>query len=147
MAKGTSYKYIATGDSWRTELLLVFIAGFVLATALWLGLWFVHAKPAQADNLQSCLTEKSELTALRAKVATEKEKAAEELAEAKDKLDEALVGWGRCIRSQSQTKQETEEAASALRPTARQPRGYTCDHLAKSRGELCLQEEALNCHS
>jgi hypothetical protein len=97
---------------------LVFVFGFVTATVLWLGAWYVYARPAQAASLKSCEVEKSELTTLRAQVETEKQEAARQLAatsarleEASVKLDDALVGWGRCIRSNNQTTEETDEGA------------------------------------
>jgi hypothetical protein len=128
MGRVTRYNYIGTGDSWGRELLLVFVFGFVAATVLWLGGWYVYARPAQAASLKSCEAEKSELTTLRAKVETEKEDAAERLAaanasleEASVKLDDALVGWGRCIRSNNQDSEETGEGAlsSELSPAAK----------------------------
>lgn len=128
MGRVTRYNYIGTGDSWGRELLLVFVFGFVTATVLWLGAWYVYARPAQAASLRSCEAEKSELTTLRAQVETEKEEAAEQLAatnaelvEASVKLDEARVGWGQCIRSNSRTGEETDEGglSSELSPASK----------------------------
>ncbi len=77
------------------------ILGFVLATLLWLGLWFFQAKPAQAAALQAqekelhtCLAEK-ELCSQRSK------KLENENQEISAKLEDALAGWGRCIRSKA----------------------------------------------
>lgn len=118
MGRATRHNYIGTGDSWGRELFLVFVFGFVTATVLWLATWYVYARPAQAASLRSCEAEKSELTTLRAQVETEKQEAAERLAaanaslkETSTKLDDALLGWGRCIRSNSQGSEEKEEGA------------------------------------
>jgi len=113
-----SRKYFSSGDSWGTELFLVFLLGFVLATGLWLGIWFVHARPIQADSLQSCVAEKQELAELQAKVKAEKQRAEQQLAEANAKLEDALAGWGRCIRSQSRIDTPEEPAGSVSAPTS-----------------------------
>ena len=91
--------YISSGRAWVTELSLVFILGFALATILWLGLWFFQTKPAQAAALQvhesqlhRCLAEK-ELCRQRS------EKLQGENQAISAKLEDALTGWGRCIRA------------------------------------------------
>lgn len=120
---GKSYRYIGSGDSWGTELFLVFILGFVLATALWLGVWFVHAKPTHADSLQSCLAEKQELAQLRARVEIEKRDSDQKLEEVNAKLEDALAGWGRCIRSQTpaDTQEKPVESTSSPSSAASEP--------------------------
>ena len=128
MERTTRHKYIGTGDSWGRELFLVFIFGFVTATVLWMAAWYVYARPAQAASLRSCEAERGELTTLRASVETEKQEAARQLAatsarldEASVKLDEALVGWGGCIRSSNPTSEETDQEAlsSGVSPAAK----------------------------
>jgi hypothetical protein len=120
---GRSRKYFSSGDSWGTELFLVFFLGFVLATGLWLGIWFVHARPIQADSLQSCVAEKQELASLRAKVETEKQLADRQLEEVNAKLEDALAGWGRCIKSQNRIDNqekpvESTQSSVELEPVA-----------------------------
>ena len=99
---GGPTKYMNSGGGWVGELFVSFIAGFVLATLLWLGLWLFQARPAQAAALQAqetelhqCLATKELADGLREKVQAENE-------EISSKLDQALAGWGRCIRSQAQ---------------------------------------------
>jgi hypothetical protein len=123
MGKGTSYKYIGTGDSWRRELLLVFLLGFGLATTLWLGLWFVHARPAHTDSLQTCLAEKHEIAKLKAKANLEEQEASRQLEETNVKLEDALLGWGRCIRSQDSTgnQEKASESSSTESSAASEP--------------------------
>ena len=95
------FNYITSERWWTTELIATFVFGLVLATMLWLGLWFFHLKPIQAAELQaekmaleSCLGEN--ISCNRAKDVFEAENQ-----EINQRLDEARVGWGRCIRSKS----------------------------------------------
>jgi len=118
---GRSYRYIGNGDSWATELFLVFVLGFVLATGLWLGIWFVHARPIQADSLHSCVTEKQELAELRARVETAKQQADRQLKEVNAKLEDALVGWGRCIKSQTRIDNQEKPVESSKSSVALEP--------------------------
>jgi hypothetical protein len=77
----------------------VFILGFVLATMLWLGLWFFHAKPAQAAALQAHESELHTCLAERELCSQRSKKLESENQEMSTKLEDALAGWGRCIRS------------------------------------------------
>jgi len=99
---------------WVTELALMFALGFVLASALWLGLWFYHAQPAQAAAIDQ---KESVLTACEAE-RDQFQKQAEEVQfqneDLEKKLHDARVGWGRCIRSQSETPASTDAAANEL---------------------------------
>ena len=115
---GKGYKYIGSGNSWGTELFLVFLLGFVLATGLWLGVWYVHAKPTHADSLQSCLAEKQELAELRARIEVEKQDADQKLGEVNAKLEDALAGWGRCIRSQTPADTQGKSVESTSSPSS-----------------------------
>ncbi len=89
-------------------MLAVFVSGFVLATILWLGLWFFWTGPAQVaalwakegalrakeTALLNCVAAKDQCNEFRAKIQAENE-------ENKAKLKEALLGWGRCIRGKN----------------------------------------------
>jgi hypothetical protein len=95
------FRYITSAGWWTRELLMMFVVGLVLATMLWLGLWFFHVKPIQAAELQaekmaveSCLVENSLCDRMKDKLETENK-------EISRQLDEAHLGWGRCIRSKS----------------------------------------------
>ncbi len=93
---------------WGAELVVVFVSGFLLATILWLGLWSFWAKPAQSaagrakeaalqakeSALLNCLAAKNQCNELRAKIQGEN-------GEINAKLKEALLGWGRCIRTKN----------------------------------------------
>ena len=111
-----SVKYTSrAGAGWGTELLVMFVFGFLVATILWLGLWFFLARPAEAGELRA------KEAALQAKEAAlgDKETALLNCVAAKDqrdelrdklqaenkqidtKLKEVLKGWGNCIRGKS----------------------------------------------
>ncbi len=87
---------------WFTELLLVFALGFLLSTALWLGLWYFQARPASAaaldeqeTQLAACELERDGLQAQNTAMTEEKEQLDTALRDAK-------LGWGRCIREKNQ---------------------------------------------
>ena len=93
--------YFSSGRTWAAELWVMFVLGFVLATLLWLGLWFFETRPAQAaaleaqgSALQNCLAEKQSCSQQREKLESENQEIAK-------KRDQALAGWGRCIRGES----------------------------------------------
>ncbi len=106
---GGPMKYSSSSRTgWAAELLVTFAFGFLLATLLWLGLWFFHTRPAQATALRA------KETALRAKetalvncVALQDHRLAlkdtlqAEIKQIDAKLKEALKGWGDCIRSKT----------------------------------------------
>jgi hypothetical protein len=102
---------------WITELMVVFAAGFALASALWLGVWFLQARPAQADAIDQ---RDEQLAACRA-ARNELQMQHEQLLAAKQRLDgklhDAQLGWGRCIRSQ----RENETADNSATRPASQP--------------------------
>ena len=104
-----SVKYSSSsGMGWDAELLAVFVSGILVATILWLALWFLRARPAQAVALQAkesalqakeaallnCVAAKDQCTELKDKIQTAN-------GEINAKLKETLVGWGRCIRSKN----------------------------------------------
>lgn len=86
---------------WVTELTLTFFLGFALASGLWLGLWFLQARPAQAAAIDERETELAACQTAREALQTRHE----EIAAARQQLDtdlrEAKLGWGRCIREKS----------------------------------------------
>jgi len=99
---------------WAVELHAVFACGFLLATMLWLGLWFFWIKPAEAAALHTkdtalrekeaalvnCMAAKDQCNQLKNNIqSTNKEIDA--------KLKEALLGWGGCIRSKTFPAKET----------------------------------------
>lgn len=43
-----AYKYLSNGSHWTRELFFVFLSGFVLASMLWLGLWYAQGRGADA---------------------------------------------------------------------------------------------------
>ena len=110
----------SSGTGWGAELLVVFISGFLLATMLWLGVWFFGARPGQAaavrakeaalrekeTALLNCVAAKDQCNELKAKIQAEN-------GEINAKLKEALLGWGRCIRSKN-----VPEAQQKAKPNA-----------------------------
>lgn len=88
---------------WITELMIVFVLGFALASALWLGVWFLHMRPAHAaamdqrdQQLAYCQTARQQLHTQHEQVLAAKQQLDTELRDAK-------LGWGRCIRNQGQS--------------------------------------------
>jgi hypothetical protein len=93
---------------WTAELLVVFASGCLLATMLWLGLWFFWIRPAEAAAssakdaalhekevaLVTCVAAKDQCNQLKNKIQAENKKI-------DAKLKEALLGWGGCIRSKT----------------------------------------------
>ncbi len=99
---------------WITELMVVFALGFALASALWLGLWFLQTRPAQAaaldqrdEQLAACQAARDELQAQHEQLVTAKQQLDSE-------LRDAQLGWGRCLRSQ----RENETADANPRPAS-----------------------------
>jgi len=101
---------------WITELTVTFFLGFTLATGLWLGLWFLQARPAQAvamdereAELAACQTAREEL-----------QKSHETIAAAKQQLDtelrEAKLGWGRCLREKQGSETAARDARASHQP-------------------------------
>lgn len=96
--KGT-VKYMGSRSGWAAELLIMFVFGFLLATLLWVGLWWFQAKPAHAAALQAHETELNKCLGAKELCDSQRVKILAENQEVNRKLEEALVGWGRCIRS------------------------------------------------
>jgi hypothetical protein len=103
----------------------MFALGFVLSTLLWLGAWFFYGKPAQASFLEEqetalskCVEEKELQIELGQRLQTEKEDASRRLEEAKRKLQQARLGWGRCLRNNNAADQQTQGYAEANSPSA-----------------------------
>jgi hypothetical protein len=97
-----------SGMGWGAELLAVFVSGFLVATILWLGLWFFRGRTAQSDAartkeaalqaketvLVNCVAAKNQCNELKDRVQAENQ-------QLDAKLKEALLGWGRCIKSKN----------------------------------------------
>ncbi len=97
-------KYQTSGRGWTIELCLVFVLGFLAATVLWLGLWFLETKPAQAavvqekeSALEKCLAANNLCDQTKKEIQAQQE-------DLEKKLDDALAGWGRCIRQRQQAQ-------------------------------------------
>jgi uncharacterized membrane protein YccC len=115
-----STKSEGIGSGWAGELFVMFLFGFVLASMVWLGLWFIQAKPAhtaalevkeaaleaKSAALEQCLGANQELNALRDRAQADNE-------ELSAKLEKALAGWGRCIRSKQEPQEADGEGPSA----------------------------------
>ena len=111
----------SSGTGWGAELLVVFISGFLLATMLWFGVWFFGARPGQAaavrakeaalrekeSALLNCVAAKNQCDELKDRVQAENQ-------QLDAKLKEALLGWGRCIKSKNAP--ETQEKAKPDAP-------------------------------
>jgi len=93
-------KYHDPQPFWATELALVFSAGFLLATALWLGAWFLYARPVQAAQQSETETALAACQAARDGFQQQFEQARAAGQQTEGKLRDALLGWGRCIRKE-----------------------------------------------
>lgn len=104
-----SVKYSSSfGMGWGAELLAVFVSGFLVATILCLGLWLFLLRPAQsaaARTNEAALREKEtallNCAALRNQCDELRDKVQAENQQLDAKRKEALVGWGRCIKSKN----------------------------------------------
>src|SRR5215510_1992343 len=119
--RGGSAMKVSHGMGWGAELGIVFASGFLLATFLWLGLWFFVARPVQPNAarqtetvlreretaLEHCAAARNECSELNGKIQAENQRV-------EAKLKEALVGWGRCIRSQG--RPEASGGSEPLKP-------------------------------
>ncbi len=93
---------------WTTELIATFVFGFVLATLLWVGLWFFRVKPdhaaashAKETALRECAAAKNECDELR-------DKARAESGNIRQQLEEARLGWGRCLKSKKALEEKLQ---------------------------------------
>jgi hypothetical protein len=109
-------KYHDPKPFWATELALVFTTGFLLASALWLGAWFLYARPVQAA--QQSETESALAICQSARDAMHKEleqvRAASQQAEVK--LRDAMLGWGRCIRGKTEPEKPAVDVPRTANP-------------------------------
>ena len=80
-----SVKYASrAGAGWGTELPVMFVFGFLVATILWRGLWFLWARPAEAAALRV----KDAALQVREAAVRDKETVLLNCAAAKDQRDE-----------------------------------------------------------
>lgn len=96
---------MSSGNEWASELFFVFAAGFLVATLLWLGLYFYQARPAQADALQAQEATLREADARLRQCSAEKDGLAQlnqqlesEVNELDQKLRQAWAAYGRCAQ-------------------------------------------------
>ncbi len=99
-------KYLDSPREWTYELFLMFVFGFVLATLLWLGVWFLHGRTALAaaqeqkeTAVEAATAEKAACLEAKKTIASAKEEADRQLEVTLRQLKEARLGWGRCIRN------------------------------------------------
>lgn len=105
-------KYHDPKPFWATELAVVFFLGFLLASALWLGAWFLYARPVQAAQQNETESALAACQVARDGFQQQLEEARAAREQTEVKLREAQLGWGRCIRKE---KEEGQPAANGLR--------------------------------
>src|SRR5712692_6950460 len=109
----------SSGTGWGVELLIVFVSGFLVATMLWLGLWFFWTKPAQGAALEvkeaalqakesallNCVAAKNQCDELKDRIQAENQ-------QLDSKLKEAFIGpralhpGQECPRGSGKTKRK-----------------------------------------
>lgn len=109
MQTETTYKYADSAKLWTAELFVMFLAGFVAATLLWVGVWYFQARPAQADILRAQETELQQVERQLQQCRADNQHLTEEnarLNEATNQLDRALkrawIAHGRCVQESKQ---------------------------------------------
>jgi hypothetical protein len=105
MKEQRPYKFMSNGNEWANELFFIFVAGFLLATLFWLGLYFYQARPAQADALQAQETTLREADARLRQCRAEEDRLGQlnqrleaEVSELDQKLRQAWLAYGRCTQ-------------------------------------------------
>ena len=101
-------KYSDPAPGWTTELIATFVFGFVLATLLWVGLWFFKTKPGYAATLQARETALRECVAVKNECSDEKNKARAVNESIIRQLEEARLGWGRCLKSKKALEEKLQ---------------------------------------
>lgn len=94
---------------WATELTLMFASGFILASLLWLSLWFFNARPSQAMAMTEKESAMAACQAEKDRYRGQVEVLQLESKQLETKLREVRLGWGRCLRG----KEEATAAAAA----------------------------------
>ena len=106
-------KYSDPAPGWTTELIATFVLGFILATLLWVGLWFFKTKPdyatavhARETALRECVAARKDCDGLRSNAAAENENI-------RKQLEETKSAWSRCLKSKKEleSKRESEQNA------------------------------------
>jgi gas vesicle protein len=102
------------------ELLAVFFFGFLVGSALWLGLWFLQLRPARGAALRETETIlRAKETALRDCTAAQdhcrelKAKLEIQNKQLDAKLKEALIGWGGCIKGKAAPETQAQPKPNA----------------------------------
>jgi C4-dicarboxylate-specific signal transduction histidine kinase len=105
MRDETRYRYLSDNSDWTRELVLAFAGGFLLASFLWIGLWYFQARPTQADALQEKESAVQELENRIEQCLAEKRRAEQagehleaEVAQLDRQLKQAWAAAGRCAR-------------------------------------------------
>ncbi len=101
-------KYSDPAPGWTTELIATFVFGFVLATLLWLGLWFFKTKPDHAAALHARETASRECVAAKNECDGQRDKARAENENIRQQLEEARLGWGRCLKSKKALEEKLQ---------------------------------------
>lgn len=101
----TTYRYISSSSDWARELTMAFAGGFLLASLLWLGLWYFQARPAQADALQEKESAVQELETRLEECLAEKQQAGQagqrlemEVAQLDRQIKQAWAASSRCAQ-------------------------------------------------
>lgn len=101
----TTYRYISSSSDWARELTMAFAGGFLLATLLWLGLWYFQARPTQADVLPEKESAVQELEMRLDKCVAERKQASgsgqrleTEVAQLDQQLRQAWTALSRCTQ-------------------------------------------------
>lgn len=97
---------------WATELGLMFGLGFLLASVLWLSLWFFRAQPSQAAVIDEKESELSVCQVERQRFREQAEQAQSDRERVSRQLRDAQIGWGRCLREKNAEPGATETAAN-----------------------------------
>lgn len=101
------HRFMTNGDGWARELFFMFVFGAVAASLFWLAVWYVQARPAQADALQEKDVAVSELEVQSQQCAAEKDRLVEanhrlesEVDDLDRKLKQAWAAHARCVRKE-----------------------------------------------
>jgi hypothetical protein len=99
------HRFMSNGDGWARELFFMFVFGAVVASLFWLAVWYVQARPAQADALQEKDVTVSELEIQSRQCTAERDRLTEanqrlefEVGDRDRKLRQAWTAHARCAR-------------------------------------------------
>jgi len=98
-------RYMTSAKGWTAELTAMFVSGFLLATLIWLGLWFFHSRPSYAATLEAKEAEWHNCVAASTGCRELKDKLQNENDQLSKQLEQARLGWGRCLRGKGTTEE------------------------------------------